>query len=331
MPMSVNEQLRDAQVLHQAYLERLKNGEARRVRNLVTEVFEDLPGDIIKSSRRKSVLAYLRLTLGTYVDRIQAVAGKLLSAMDEIAKYEAKWQASLLQKTLPVKFDLRTPAPTTLKAASSLKVQDKTVKTWFDGIAKTTTKRAYNEVRVAVVQGEAIPEIADRIARQSTKLTAAQSEALARTSVQEIVTEARAQTYEENSDLMKGIIYIATLDLRTTVQCASLDGKVFPIDSGPRPPLHFNCRSTTAPVLKSWKSLGLPFKESASQRATMDGTVPSTTTYEQWLKRQTPQARINVLGEERARMFNSGKFTLSDFVNSDYQPLTLKELQRLET
>lgn len=31
---------------------------------------------------------------------------------------------------------------------------------------------------------------------------------------------------------------------------ASRDGKVYPVGSGPRPPVHVNCRSTTAPVLK---------------------------------------------------------------------------------
>lgn len=35
--------------------------------------------------------------------------------------------------------------------------------------------------------------------------------------------------------------FIATLDQRTTIQCASEDGNTYPLDEGPIPPLHVNC------------------------------------------------------------------------------------------
>ena len=57
--------------------------------------------------------------------------------------------------------------------------------------------------------------------------------------------------------MIKGVAWVSTLDGRTSPICQARDGIVFPVSSGPRPPAHPNCRSTTAPVLRTWKELGV--------------------------------------------------------------------------
>ena len=67
----------------------------------------------------------------------------------------------------------------------------------------------------------------------------------------------RSSFYETNSDIISGIQFVATLDLRTSEICGSLDGQVFPnVKECPQPPLHPNCRSTTSPVLDGVKVFG---------------------------------------------------------------------------
>src|SRR5690606_7566723 len=81
------------------------------------------------------------------------------------------------------------------------------------------------------------------------QITKRNAEAVARTAVNHTVTASKDELFRANADILAGLRYTATLDGRTTPQCRALDGKVFPLDKGPRPPLHFGCRSTMIPVL----------------------------------------------------------------------------------
>jgi len=63
--------------------------------------------------------------------------------------------------------------------------------------------------------------------------------------------EARRQVWDENKEIIDKIEIIATLDNRTTILCSSLDGTQWDLNdpNRPIPPLHYNCRTTTAPVV----------------------------------------------------------------------------------
>ena len=56
--------------------------------------------------------------------------------------------------------------------------------------------------------------------------------------------------YKNNDDLINHYEWISTLDSRTSDICIGLDGNIYPVGKGRLPPAHFNCRSTTAPILK---------------------------------------------------------------------------------
>lgn len=102
--------------------------------------------------------------------------------------------------------------------------------------------------------------------------------------------------------------YTAVLDSRTTVLCASLDGRVYPVRSGPHPPLHFNCRSMRVPI-----GQGPQVKE---------------TTYADWLKGQPNSVQDEVLGKSRANSFRRNELTLDRFIDETGRELTVKELRR---
>ncbi len=113
--------------------------------------------------------------------------------------------------------------------------------------------------------------------------------------------------------------------------CAGLDGTTWPIEVGPRPPMHIRCRSTTVPVLKSWQEMGFDFKEvPEATRASMNGQVATSITYPKWLKQQSRSIQDEVLGTTRARLWRSGKVKIDRFVDDRFRPLTLSQLATQE-
>ena len=142
---------------------------------------------------------------------------------------------------------------------------------------------------------------------------------------------AREQTYAENEDLIKGVQWVSTLDDKTSPVCRGRDGIVYESDRGPRPPAHPNCRSTTTPVLKSWKELGINLKEApAGTRASLNGQVPATETYNSWLKKQPVEFQDDVLGPARGKLYRKGGVSMDKFTDASGDQYTLKQLRRRE-
>ncbi len=107
---------------------------------------------------------------------------------------------------------------------------------------------------------------------EATAVANNQVMALVRTSVNQVANAASQQTYQANQDVTQKYRYIATLDGKTSPICRSLDGRVFEYGKGPTPPQHFNCRSTTVPIV-NYEGLGIePPKE--GRRKAKEGTVP---------------------------------------------------------
>jgi len=93
-----------------------------------------------------------------------------------------------------------------------------------------------------------------------------------------------------------------------------------------------NCRSSTTPVTKSFKELGLNIKDyPASTRASMDGQVAAGVNYGQWLKRQPVAVQNEVLGVQKAKLFRKGDLSIDKFVDSRGNAYTLDELRRRES
>jgi hypothetical protein len=155
---------------------------------------------------------------------------------------------------------------------------------------------------------------------------------LVRTSINQVANAASQQVYEANQDITKKYKYVATLDARTSPICRALDGKEFPYGKGPTPPQHFNCRSTTVPVI-DYEELGFT-PPPPGRRASMDGQVPAEQTYGQWLEKQPRAVQAEVLGKEKVRYFEllSEKYgpqnAIVKLVRDDGSELTLQQLQR---
>lgn len=221
----------------------------------------------------------------------------------------------------------------------------------FRGIAEEQAARFAQVVRQGLLTGEPTQDIAARIkgrlefgqrARSVKQLNLAGGEltkaaghqvlTLVRTSVNQVANAASQQTYEANQDITKKYRYVATLDTRTSAICRALDGREFEYGKGPKPPQHFNCRSTTVPVI-DYEELGFdPPRE--GRRAAAGGMVPANESYGQWLAKPENRARkIEALGAERARYFDKlarkhgPRDAIAKLVREDGSELTLDQLR----
>lgn len=112
------------------------------------------------------------------------------------------------------------------------------------------------------------------------------------------------------------------------VVCGGLDGKHWKVGDPEirQPPLHFSDRCTLVPEI-DWESLGMDPPPDGT-RASRDGQVPSSTTYQDWLRGLSPEEQDEILGPERAALFRNGQVTLTQLVTSDGQRRTVDEISR---
>ena len=75
---------------------------------------------------------------------------------------------------------------------------------------------------------------------------------VARTLINGVANAGRMEMYQQNADVIDGVKWLATLDTRSCLQCAALDGRIWPpdqMDEVPRPPAHPNCRCAVVPYI----------------------------------------------------------------------------------
>ena len=231
----------------------------------------------------------------------------------------------------------------------------------FRGLAESQADLFAKTVRNGLLTGESTDEIARQlkgrlrfgqpgslrqIAQAGGQVTAVannQVNAMVRTSINQVANEASQQVYKANQDVTKRYRYVATLDSRTSAICRALDGQEFDYGKGPTPPQHFNCRSTTVPVI-DYKGLEIeppppsqlrrPNSAFKGARAVRGEGVPDNETYGQWLDKQSKATKQDVLGKSKVPYFNRlvNKFGPTDairkFVSADGSELTLEQLKR---
>lgn len=350
----VNEQLLDFAIAHAHAIERFKTGEVQKIlKFLNTELYPDLLDRMASQVGRIKSRGYRasERRLKQLEDHFLVVDGIVRTSMGEafrdfrsdlfsFAKLDSQWQIGRMRSAVPpglVSFS--TPSPEILRSVVvSRPFQGKILKDHFATLTRNIREAYRSQLRLGMAQGESIEQLTRRVRGRSRApmkggAVAPQSRrevrSIVRTAVNHVSTHAREETFRANSDVVKQVRYVATLDARTTDICMSLDGKVFLIDEGPRPPMHHQCRSTVVPILVSWQELGIdPAKVPVGTRASMNGQVPADITYGQWLRKQPAHIQNEALGVERANLFRQG-LPIEKFVDSEYRSLSLSELRRL--
>ena len=238
-----------------------------------------------------------------------------------------------------------------------------TVNKAFRGIAASSQEKLALAIRSGVFSGETTQQIARRLVGdlnfadfgplsvkqlaasggELTKLANHQIQTIVRTSVNQVQNQASQAVYAANRKVAPKYEYVATLDSKTTPICQRLDGQQFAYNKGPTPPQHFNCRSTTVPVVdfdglqKKYSGLEKPPETALDTRPSITGRVPQNVAYGDWLLNQKKDLQIKTLGnEQRVRFFkrlankkgSSGQKALRQIIRTDGTEKTLDQIKK---
>ena len=242
----------------------------------------------------------------------------------------------------------RTFSLTAAKGSTITLPSGQVIEKAFRGIASTQADLISREIRVGITEGESLAKISKRLRGRlqfgknqemtakaqalaggnGMKLANNQVRTIVRTSVNQVQTMASQEVYAANQDVTQRYEYVATLDSKTTALCGSLDGKTFKYGEGPMPPQHFNCRSTTVPIIDD-EDLRKKFPDT---RPSSVGRVSQDESYPDWLKKN-PSMQTEALGNKKP-FFNylintknkSPREALRQIIRDDGTELSLKDL-----
>lgn len=328
--MTPEEEIFDGVVRHQIGLQRLSTANVRQIMAVLRRVDADVVArlaneDVANRARLERFLETIRAIVDSaYTDAFGQLQIDLRALMD----YEIQYNADLIGKVLQVE-TVRPNPEMVWSATFSRPFQGKILREWFTELSTSAFARLRNVIRQGAIEGQTVSQMIQAIRGTKAQgykdgiadISRRQAEATVRTAINHTATNAKENVYRANNRLIKGVMWVSVLDSRTSAVCRGRSGQIYPIDSGPRPPAHPNCRSTVTPVLKN---------SYAGLTDDMPGRVSSDMNYDDWLRRQPVAFQNDVLGKDKATLFRQGGLTLDRFIDRQGQEYTLDELKRRE-
>ena len=357
---TANERLQAAGISHGVDLQHYANGVVLRIIKLLNSTDTDLLAQITAAMERMPASGFSAERLDALLisvrrlnkDAYLTIERELTPELLKLVEYEAVYQLELFKSAVPsiVQTQLAIGAVNVEQvytASLSRPFQGRLLKEWMAGLEEGRALRVRDAIRMGYMENQTISQIVQRLRGTRAKgysdgiieIDRKNAEMVTRTAISHMAGTTRNRFYEANRDLTKGLKWSAFLDTRTTEICILRDGKLYDNDHKPLghslpwlggPGLaHWGCRSSSVPVLKSMKELGIDLPESdiARTRASMDGQVPADTSYGAWLKAQSAERQNEVLGKTRAKLLRDGGLTVDRFANNKGQWLTLDELR----
>jgi len=361
MTDSVNELLLDSSINHSHDLENYKNHVVAKIVALLNRTDDDLFAQLARALEKLDPDQFTVQRLEKLLDSIkelnaqayQQIGMELTDELKDFTDYELGFQKQLFESVIPAQVlaDVRivgVAANQVYAAAIARPFQGRLLKEWGKSLETTRMIRIRDEIRMGYIENQTVSQIVKRI--RGTKannytdgvieIDRRHAESVVRTAIAHTANYSKEQMLKANSDLIKAIVWVSTLDNRTTAYCRIRDGLKYeaaaphkpighnvPFFNGP--PGHWGCRSTTTFVTKSWKELsGANIDEFLpSVRASMDGQVPAEMTYSQWFAKQSAARQDEILGPTRGKLYRDGGLELEGFSNLKGNLFTLDQLR----
>tara|TARA_R110000851_G_C13102500_1_gene568934 strand:- start:18304 stop:19317 length:1014 start_codon:yes stop_codon:yes gene_type:complete len=327
--------LLEALIRHQIYIQQYAGGQVKRALPILRQLARDLRARIAAASATEfqagRMVALERDLREIIVHATTGIQGAL--ELEDFAEQEAGFAAKLLASGATVEIrqgftpeQIRAITTRSKMTLLSGKTQKRlTIRQAFDDFAQGVGRDSMRVVQAGVLEGKTTDAMAREVSRLVTTRSRQQAEAVIRTATNHVGATARDEVYRANADILEGERFMATLDSHTTITCAGLDRTLHPLGQGPRPPLHYRCRSIRVPEVKEEYRLG-----GLGERASMDGPVDNQLTYGGFLRRQSKEFQDDVLGPRRAALFRSGKVKINRFTDDAGRVLTLDQLAARE-
>jgi len=337
----INDELASEIISRELDLNRYDASLRKKVISLLKELDSDIQGKLkgnISEWNRTRLNEQLRLMREAITDYYKQIKELTTEELTGVAVSEAKFLQNAVNTLTGVDMFSSLPSANQLAVlADQSVVQGAVTSAWWARQGADVYFRVATQIRMGYGSGESIGTIADRV-QQQMDIGKRNAEALVRTSVHTISSNARERMYQENSSVIKGKLYVAVLDNRTSIQCIAYDGSTYDMDNKPigkkslpyrELPAHWNCRSMYMPILKSFKEIGSDFPEMPkSTRSSMDGQVPEEMTFKDFLEKKGKSFQDEVLGKGKAQLWREGKITLQQLLDQTGNPIPLKELDK---
>lgn len=350
--VSINQMLMDRSVRHAIYLTRVAGGEAAWVRQQMPAFQKSLerriqpyithlsPGSVLSSddiNRLEQISNIVDRETKSFFDTLYNQHEERMRAF---ANREIRFENKLFNEIIPMERAFKQPTDTYIRTLLGKDpIGGTTVRGWFDKISANAHVRINDQLRQGLIAGESTNDLMRRIrGTRENKFTdgiisrsGRDAENIVRTGVMNASNQAREAFHKENQEVIKGYQIVLTLDDRTCLVCVDAENSnPYELHSPPHPPLHLLCRCVQVPILKSWEELGFTELEEIDpgMRASMDGQVPETQTYSEWLANQSPERQKEILGARRFESYQKG-MPVERFVD-DGRILKVSELDQLE-
>jgi SPP1 gp7 family putative phage head morphogenesis protein len=374
----------DSLVRHQIYILQMSGSVRNDVIKLLNATEQDIANQVrTRLATAKGVTPRNLKRANQLIASIRAIRSGAWDKVDKLwnstfkdfTTEEVKFLKKAVELSVPVQLDTVLPAGGVLHSLVTNKpFEGKTLKAWSQNIRNADIDRMSSQIVIGMAQGETAPTIARRIVGTArlrgrdgvTQITRRNAEAITLTATTHFSNSAREEFLMSNEEIFSEELFVATLDGQTTPRCRALDGKRFKVGEGPKPPLHFRCRSLRVAIITPEAIGDRPFKPTTekmlvnefakqnnlpglasrtqlprgtkgafdqfAQRRTRElvGTVPAKTTYQQWMKSQSAVFQDDVLGVTRAKLFRRGGLKLDQFVNRVGNEIPLHDLARIE-
>jgi SPP1 gp7 family putative phage head morphogenesis protein len=349
--MALPSLLLDIASRHAVYMEGAKTRYAkafdaflRQMERAILEELAQVDMESIGAARLTRLLDAVRSTIAAGLQDYERVWREQIR---EFGEYSAEFEIKALQQVVQAEFVLPSPAQIyTAAFAKPLSVEgiDKgqLLEPFFRDWTDKQQRRVTGALRIGAAQGQTTGQVVRAIRGTRAAgykdgiIEASRRDVtmMARTALQHVSAEAKAQVYAANVDIVTGVTFLAVLDNRTTALCRGLSGQEFPVGKGPQPPLHIGCRSQLVPILDD----GLDFLDGAGRQFSRgaDGIkrVGANLTYYEWLKTQPAAFQDTVVGATRGKLLRNGGLTAERFqalqLDKTFRERTIDEMRALE-
>lgn len=264
--------------------------------------------DELLDTKNLAAAASLRKTLRVIddlvVEQYALLSDTVKNELADLFAYEAEWA----QEAFGITTGLNLSRDRVLALVANDPFDGKILKEWIAAQTISMQNRLKQAVRMGVLNGLAPREIASGlVAGNLFNGSIKNAEILVRTAGNHFTAQADLKAFGAGG--FNAYQLSSVLDTRTTIICASLDGKVYRLSDRRRkvPPFHPGCRTIMIPIF--------------------DNDEPIKENYERWLTRQSKKDQIEMLGVKRYEMWRNGE-RLDSFVDSELHVIPLDELRR---
>lgn len=319
--LSINEQLADRTIRHQAFLSRVATHQANLLKEELERWREDIEqillpltvallrenSGLLNTDQHRRLTEFRLQAAEINRDLTGPVFDRVKNRLQDIIDNEADFVTRLFREVT----DRDINDPLEVQDVARLAIGGKTLGDMLQTLGENTIKKLHDGLRQAVIDEKTVDEILDEQA-EVWEGRFAVAAAIAETGVYMGSARARDALFDANGDIIRGYFWSAILDFKLCIRCADMYlNNPYPPDNRPFVPKHPRCRCIVYSLVEG------------------GGRIPDFD-FETWLARQPKSVQIEILGKRKADLWRQGKFKVDEFVAGN-RILTLDQLKALES